>query len=408
MDSLRRVSLPLKGTERLRRVVFKPRPPRMGRAERKMEEALNQLNSGVPLNWTQMEDDPELVTLARLYSVARTSPHYGLDSLPPDLQADTLERLSKRLPAPKPEPVKQAPRSLAGFSENVTVLTQAEEDLPQLETTAPQLAVSLVVTALVVTVLALAYNFFFPAPKSPYSWIELRQNGSVISAPNIPKGYKHPVCPAVAITDTMPFALRRYTDFNDKQQAQEQVDFPITYLPDNLTIGGTEYSFSLFSTGISPCNELGSVPFSSAKLSYLVKGTATGGGIQLGQLLVFQGRQQIAPVDNANSTFKQVTIGGQKGVFWESETYRDYSNTLWLGQGPISVLILEKGDLVTTFVGPKDKGITEELLTALVEKMSGNSSPSTTPQAGQLQQPSVSNTPSSNIALPIHKKRAPR
>jgi hypothetical protein len=401
MDSLRRVSLPLKGTERLRRAIFKPRPPRLGRAERKMEEALDQLRNGVPLNWLQMEDDPELVTLARLYSIARQSYRPGLDDLPPDLQADTVERLSKRLPAPKQQ-VKQAPKSLAGFSENVPVLTQAEEDLPQLVTTAPQLILSIFITVLVVTLLGVAYNAFFPAARSPYAWIEVRQNGSVISAPNLPKGYKSPICAALVITGTSPFVIRSYTNFNDRQQAQERVDFPIEYLPDSVRAGITDYVLTLTETAIAPCTELGSAPYSSAKLSYVVRSARPGGTLQFGQLSVFYARQQVVPVDKTAGTFKPVTIGNYRGVFWEVAPYRDYSNVLWLAQGPISVLVLEKGDIVTTFVGQKDKGITEEMLTALVEKMSGASQPAQSPQA------SPSGTPASNIALPIQHKRTPR
>lgn len=408
MDSLRRVGLPLRGTERLRRAVFKPRPPRLGKAERKLEEALNQLRSGVPLNWLQMEDDPELVTLARLHSVASTAYRPGLDSLPPHMQEDLLERLSKRLPAPKQQPVKQVPKSLAGFSENVPVLTQVEDDLPQLATTAPQMIVALFVTTLVVTLLALAYNTFFPAPKSPYTWIEVRRNGSVVSAPNLPVGYKSPICPASVITDTAPYMLRRYTDFPDYNDAQLNVDFPIPPLPRALTVGGTEYGLGMVGVAVAPCNELGSVPYSSARVSYLVRSTPSVGSFLLGQLSVFYARQQVVPVDNTAGTFKQVTTGELKGVFWESESYRDYSDTLWLGQGPISVMVLENGDLVTTLIGPKEKGITEEMLTALAQTIYGTNSPPATPESGQPPRASPSNTPAGNIAVPIDSRHTRR
>jgi hypothetical protein len=387
--------------------VFKPRPPRLGKGERKLEEALEQLRSGVPLNWMQMEDDPELVTLSRLYGIARQAYAPGVDELPPGLQANTLERLSKRLPAPKQQ-VKQAPRSLAGFSENVPVLTQTEEDLPQLVTTAPQVIVSVLVTALLVTLLAVAYNTFFPAARSPYTWIEMRQNGSVVAAPNLPRGYKMPNCPATVVTDTVPFVLRHYTDFTDPQKAQENVDFPLQYLPSSLTVGSTFYGLGMVGTAISPCDELGSVPYSSARLTYLARSTPSQGSFQLGQVTVFYVRQQVVPVDSGISTFKQVTIGGHRGVFWESESYRDYSGTLWLAQGTISVLVVEKGDIVATFVGQKDKGITEEMLTTLAQTMFADTSPPGTPQASQPSPTTPSGTPSSNIALPIQNKRVPR
>jgi hypothetical protein len=394
--------VPLKGVDRFRRVIFKPRPPRLGKPERKLEEALNQLRNGVPLNWGQMEDDPELVTLSRIYSVARQAYRPGFDELPAYLQEDTLERLSKRLPAPKPQPIKQAPKSLAGFSENVPVLTQSEDDLPQLVTTAPQLVVSLLVTVLVVTLLAVAYNTFFPAPKSPYNWIEVRQNSKVVSSPNLPRGYKSPICPASILTDTAPFVLRSYTGFIDRQQAQDNADFPIEYLPDHLAVGRTEYGLGLVETAVAPCNEIGIIPNANVKLNYLVRSTSPGVEFTLGQLYVFEGRQQVVPVDYATGTFKPVTIGDRKGIFWEGEPYRDYSQGLWLGQGPISVLTVEKGDIVTTFVGQKNKGITEEMLTALIQNMDGIALPTATPQA------LTTGTPSSNIALPIDNRRTRR
>jgi hypothetical protein len=196
--------------------------------------------------------------------------------------------------------------------------------------------------------------------------------------------------------------LRTYTDIADRQRAQESVDFPIEYLPDSVIAGGTEYSLGLVSTAVAPCQELGIIPHASARLSYLVRSTPSVGSFQLGQLTVFYARQQVAPVDNSAGTLKAVTIGEHKGVFWESESYRDYSGALWLGQGPISVMVLEHGDLVTTFVGQKDKGITEEMLTALVRKMHGLATPSGTPQA------LTTSTPLSNIIVPRDHTRTRR
>lgn len=398
MASLRRITLPLKGTERLRRAVFKPRPPRLGRAERKMEEALNQLRSGVPLNWLQMEDDPELVTLARLYSVARHAPRPGLEALPPRLQENTLERLGKRLPAPKQQPIKQTPTSLAGFSENVTVLTQAEDDLPPLVTTVPQMAVALFVTTVVVTLLAVAYNTFFPAPKSPYTWIEVRHNGSVVAAPNLPRGYKAPVCPASVVTTTVPYVLREYTGAFDEHKAQENVDFPIEYVPALLTAGSTDYGLGLIEASVAACDEPGETAYSNVRLNYLVGITTPGQRYQTTQLFVFQSRLQMVPVERANGIFKAVTIGEHQGVYWEGESYRDYSGIYWSGRGTISVLVLEKDDLVTTFVGQADRGITEQMLTALARKMYGVADPTATPPA------EATRTPSNNSIRPSDRR----
>ncbi|HEX8228204.1 MAG TPA: hypothetical protein VF826_02700 [Chloroflexia bacterium] len=398
MASLRRISLPLKGTERLRRAIFKPRPPRLGKAEHKMEEALNQLRSGVPLNWLQMEDDPELVTLARLYSVARHAPRPGLEALPPHLQEDTLERLSKRLPAPKQQPQKQAPTSLAGFSENVPVLTQMEDDLPPLVTTAPQMAVALFVTTLVVILLAVSYNTFFPAEKSPYTWIEVRENGKVAAAPNLPRGYKAPVCPASVVTNTVPYVFRNYIGALDEHKAQQNVDFPIEYLPTLLTVGGTDYTFGLIEASVGPCDQFGDTAHSNVRLNYQITNPVPGGRLQTTQLYVFHSLRQVMSIERANGTFKAVTIGDHKGVFWEGEAYRDYSGVYWAGRGTISVLVLEKGDLVTTFVGQADRGITEDMLMTLARKMYGVAAPTATPGAV------ATGTPATNGTRPVNRR----
>lgn len=101
-------------------------------SDRALAEAMDQLRAGVPLNWSQVEDDPELATLSALQAAAWECRTQAGSHAPPELRAELFERLSARLPEPQPEPVKQPPKALAGFSEKVPVLTQAEEDVPPL------------------------------------------------------------------------------------------------------------------------------------------------------------------------------------------------------------------------------------------------------------------------------------
>src|SRR5689334_11402828 len=105
---------------------------RLRPSERVLAEALDQLRVGVPLNWSQIEDDQELATLSALQPAAWECRAYEGIHVPSELRATLFEQLSARLPEARPEPVKEPPKALAGFSEKVQVLTQAEEDVPSL------------------------------------------------------------------------------------------------------------------------------------------------------------------------------------------------------------------------------------------------------------------------------------
>src|SRR5436189_633176 len=107
---------------------------RLGAADRRLADALDQLRAGVPLNWTQMEDDPELVTRTALQGVAQS--YRQRTHLPPlDLRSELIEGLSKQMPAPRAAPARPQPRSLAGYSPSLDVLTQPEEEVPDLRAT---------------------------------------------------------------------------------------------------------------------------------------------------------------------------------------------------------------------------------------------------------------------------------
>jgi hypothetical protein len=118
----------VRALDKLGHTGLEARPVRLRGPESRLATALDQLCEGVPLNWGQMEDDPELITLARL-QVAGEQCKEELIEVPPNLRATIIERLAPRLPEPKPQPVKEVPKSLAGFSENVQVLTQVEDDI---------------------------------------------------------------------------------------------------------------------------------------------------------------------------------------------------------------------------------------------------------------------------------------
>jgi hypothetical protein len=135
------------------------RPPHLRGSDGRLAAALDQLLEGVPLNWGQIEADPELITLDRLQRAAGQC-REKLIEIPPDLRSSVIERLATSLPAPKPRPVKETPRSLAGFSEEVQVLTQVEDDI-QLTSDMPLwIGMTLAASAVAMLVLWLLSTFF--------------------------------------------------------------------------------------------------------------------------------------------------------------------------------------------------------------------------------------------------------
>lgn len=367
MDSIRRRYAMRKGSLRPVRALFKKRPPRMGRAEMRLEAALEQLCEGVPLNWTQIEDDPELVALARLYAVAQESMSQGLEALPPDLQRDTIERMSKRLPRPKPVVVRAAPKSLAGFSENVPVLTQVEDDIG-LGSPVPQwIATTLAAGLLVAFVFWWVGSRFLGLPKSGLAWIEVRQGERPIYAASPPNDYKAPRCPSWTPTPLSPYVLRDYAPAPDKAKAQSDVDFPIEYLPETITVSNTTYALTYLDIAVAACEGQGSASYASAKLAYIAKWKAAGGQVKLATLSVFEGRRQTVGVDAAQGKWKSVTVGAHKGVLWQGSPYKDTSGFDWFGD--IIVMTVEHNDITITVVGQQSNGITEAILSALVKQM---------------------------------------
>src|SRR6476646_3370181 len=190
MDALRRLTQPAsRGNARVvRRVPTQPdRQPanRLRGPNKRLADALDQLLSGVPLNWGQVEDDPELLTLARLQVAGQECRLQHVTATTAEERATLLRRVSptlewiKRVPAPKAEKV--VPKTLAGFSEKVQVLTQPEEDVPV--NTNVLALIARVVAIAVVGGLALWGVLSLVAATAPptFSWIELKNGDTVVN-----------------------------------------------------------------------------------------------------------------------------------------------------------------------------------------------------------------------------------
>ncbi len=344
--------------------------PRLRASERVLVEALDQLRAGVPLNWSQVEDDPELATLSVLQAAAWECRARETVPVPSDLRIRLLEQLSGRLPEPRPEPVKEPPKALAGFSEKVQVLTQAEEDVPPLTGTALPRVGLVVALALAVLLVGWGLGAFRGSSKTPplsFAWIEVRQSNKTISNLHRPPGLKPLQCAATDQTD--PSVRPKFVHVSDKNQLQLTVGAKVEFLPHELSVP-TTYTLDLVDGAVSPCTE--NVPDPSdegaiVKLTYMSRRQMGLTSADFSPLAVFQQRQQPVLVDVSTGFSEEVNVGASHGVYWRGGPYQDMEGANW--GSDISVLIMERGELVTTFIGRQNQGITKEMLLSLVNTM---------------------------------------
>lgn len=344
---------------------LRQRPQSMSREAAKVAGALDQLREGVPLNWSQMEDDPELVTLARLYPLAKEAHSQALDALPANLRSNVEARVAKRLPTAKATAlVKQTPTTLAGFSERVQVLTQVEDDIRP--SGIPQWIAATVGAGLVVMLVAILLGRFFGPPTGPYTWIELRQGHKVVAAASLPGDYKAPNCPMWEPTSVAPYIFRSYMPMNGYQNMQSNVDFPIEYLPNYVT-ASVPFTTTLLDTAVAPCSESGTAAYSSAELHYSIYYVTLDGLGLAAPVNIFEGSRQVVTLDTAGATWKQVTVGQFQGVLWTGSRYRDQSDSIWAD--PVMILVLENQAVTTMMVVQANNYITEDMLLKMASQL---------------------------------------
>ncbi len=407
MSMLRRLRLPALPPRYRPLIKNIERRARLRGANRRLADALQQLSLGVPLNWGQVEDDPELETLADIDSAAQECRRAIAGSVPPELRSRLIERLAKGLPAPKPQQVKSRPKSLAGFSENVMVLTQVEEDVPSLISNAPQWIAATFAAGLVVTgALWLVANFFFPVYVPQYEWIEVRQGGRVVTQQKPKANVALASCAGFSLTSPdQPRTFVRLPD--DRNQLRSSVGFPVEFLPRTLAISTTvsvtptaqaltpssaptgpstlitsiagpltetrtlTYSLMLTDMSVAPC--IGDKPDPGdpgavVKLAYIAQiNTGRRSGIST-PISFFQAREQPVFLDATNGTWKEGNVSGGHGVYWRGGPYRDVEGNAWIGD--VSVLIVERNGIISTLVGQASQQVTEQMLLGLWTAMS--------------------------------------
>jgi hypothetical protein len=355
--------------------VRRVRVSRLRGADRALANALSQLRAGVPLNWTQMEDDPELPVLASLHEVAQECVDRVAGDAPADLRANLLEHLGKKLPEVKPEPVKAPPRTLAGFSERVQVLTQTEEDVPPLITNAPQWVAATVAASLVVLFLLSWVSSYVQAANRPtFTWLEVRQGDKVLARRALPSDWKGQDCgnfitgseTAKRKFNTASAPITREFIGVPPADVQNYVGFPIDTIPPRFSIGleiTQTYNLHQSGGGVATCTEEMPNPADKAAITQVEYDTyqeREGGSTRIGHMSVFQAEEQPVTISVPTAGMKEVSVGGMRGIYWRGSAYTDISDRTWSGQ--INLIAVERDGLVTMLVGDGEEGITEELL----------------------------------------------
>jgi hypothetical protein len=351
------------------------RAPRLRGRDRRMAEALAQLQAGVPLNWGQIEDDPELATLARLQEAGEQARIMPLREPDAEFKAALVQRLASRLPTPKDVPAKSAtPQTMAGFSERVQVLTQVEENV-SLTTDWRKVILRGTVVVAAVALLYWGISSFVRAATTPtFSWIEIRRSGETFNRLERTSDWTLLPCREERVRNrTRPLNFEFVRSLGE---ARDYTGFSIPTLPETITVP-TTYTLQLAVSAVDPCdgNDLTEGDEGAlVKLQYATtsrqfeQGGPRGGRTFVSQVSMFAGYLQPTDVDVSTGDWHEVRVGDDvHGVYWRGTPYRDRSGAQWLGE--VNVLTVERDNMVVTLVGSPTDGANEEMLLELVRNM---------------------------------------
>jgi hypothetical protein len=359
-------------------------------ANRRLAQALDQLRSGVPLNWGQVEDDPEMATLARLQQAGQECRLLPLREPSVEMKESLLNDLSARLPRPVAKPQKGVPKTLAGFSESVPVLTQVEDELElgvNWPVTLVRGALGLAAVALVIWGLS---TLFRQGSIPTYEWIQALQANKPVA--QMQRTLAANDLPCKLARNDRPFQPIYFVPVQSLANAQSKVGFNIPMLPVRIS-APTTATFQLSFINVAPCDNATlkpSDPGAAVAMQYRVNrraagptatprsaipptrsnipGQSPGGQSGAGFLTMFVVNAQPSYIDVTTGSWHEVRSGNLHGLYWEGAPYTDMSGAQWMGD--TSVLVVEHGDTVATIVGSTADGITEDLLVEAASNIS--------------------------------------
>jgi hypothetical protein len=272
-------------------------------------------------------------------------------------------------------PVKEAPKTLAGFSERVQVLTQVEEDVPPIVTNVPQWVGA---CALAAAGIALIFYFFSgvtPVVQGPvFKWIELRQGDQQVSRVGDRSYWTQPQCQGFEIDN--PDTRREFISIPDSSQLQAVTGFPILYPQTRVSAPGTEltYSLKLIGGGYSACVEPVPDPVDPGQVIrheyFAYSYTPTRRNTETNRFKIFQAQRLPIHLDVSSGQWEEVRVGQNRGVYWHGDRYRDAEGRTW-GEGA-HVLVTEEGERVITIIVEPEEGISKDLLITMAVGLSSD------------------------------------
>jgi hypothetical protein len=354
---------------------------RLRGAGRRLASALDQLRSGVPLNWGQVEDDPELITLARLQQAGQECRAMPLREPSASMKAALIAQLSARLPAAQAKKEKVVPKSLAGFSEDVPVLTQVDDNI-NLGVNWPVVilrgAVGLAV--LLLAVWGIAALLKATTSTLTFSWIDVRRGGESISHVQRTLGLNDPPCRVARHNN--PTRPSFFIPAQTPHDAEASVGYNIPFLPESVA-APVPYILHVIMSSIAPCDnntlQVGD-PAALVYLQYIARRVDptpnTTPSVSAGQsvptvgvasISMFAYNEEPVYLNVSTGNWEEVREGDLHAVYWRGNVYRDQSGYEW--SGDVSVMLVEHNDTVVTLVGYNSNGVTRQMLTELARNI---------------------------------------
>ncbi|MEO5953611.1 MAG: hypothetical protein ABIQ44_14185 [Chloroflexia bacterium] len=393
MDALKRIVQPgakEKGEREVRRVQPRrsaPKAPRLRAEERALSDALAQLMDGVPLNWGQVEDDAELLTLARLQGAAQEAKLEYAPEPPAEERAAWLGQKVRELPVPKKKLEKVAPKSMAGFSERVQVLTQVEEDV-KMGANVPRALVRGAAMLGAVGLLVFGVIWFIGTFTTPgFAWIEVRKGSDVLNRVVRPSGWQEYPCKVERLKTTL--QVEWFHTYTAMRIVSDKLTFGVPLLPSSVE-APSRTTLELSEAAVAPCkpdDEVSKDAGAMLRLEYNVShsvvdangptpepGSPTAEQKIVAPVVVYVAKEQPLPLSVRDGVWREVKLtdahGGLDlhGVIWRGDGFHDRSGIAWYGE--VIVLMVERGNMIMVLEGGSYDGVSEELLMEVARNVS--------------------------------------
>jgi hypothetical protein len=306
---------------------------------------------------------------------------------PADARAAWLEEKAMQLPVPKKKAEKVVPKSMAGFSERVQVLTQVEEDV-RMGANVPRILVRSAAVLGAVGLVVYGIIWFFTAFATPgFTWIEVRKGSDVLNRVLRPSGWQEYPCKVERLKTTL--QNEWFHTYTSMRIVEDKLTFDVPMLPARIDVP-LEHTLEFKEASVAPCKadeEVSQDPGAMLKLEYAVEhkvfdpsgptpvpGSPADQQTIVAPLIVYVAQNQPLPLSVRDGTWREVKLtdahGGPDlhGVIWRGDGFHDRSGVAWYGE--VIVLLVERGNMIMMIEGAPYDGVTEEFLLEVARNVS--------------------------------------